>query len=52
MKDKAKPCNLTSKILLACAKDETKLLLKGLCHGSPVHFLMYCQLLVLNRYGT
>ena len=25
MKGKAKPCNLTSKILLACAKDETKL---------------------------
>ena len=25
MKDKAKPCNLTSKILLACAKDETQL---------------------------
>ena len=24
---------------LACATDETKLWLKGLCHGSPVHFV-------------
>ena len=27
-------------------------LLKGLCHGSPVHFVLFCQLLALNRYGT
>ena len=26
--------------------------LKGLCHGSPVHFVKFCQLLALNRYGT
>ena len=26
--------------------------LKGLCHGSPVHFVQFCQLLALNRYGT
>jgi len=26
--------------------------LKGLCHGSPVHFVWFCQLLALNRYGT
>ena len=24
---------------LACATDEIKLWLKGLCHGSPVHFV-------------
>ena len=26
--------------------------LKGLCHGSPVHFVLFCQLLALNCYGT
>ena len=26
--------------------------LKGPCHGSPVHFAKFCQLLTLNRYGT
>jgi len=26
--------------------------LKGLCHGSTVHFVQFCQLLPLNRYGT
>ena len=26
--------------------------LKGLCHGSPVQFVWFCQLLALNRYGT
>ena len=25
--------------------------LKGLCHGSTVHFVSFCQLLALNRYG-
>ena len=25
--------------------------LKGLCHGSPVQFVVFCQLLVLNGYG-
>ena len=24
--------------------------LKELCHGSPVHFVKFCQLLALNRY--
>ena len=23
--------------------------LKGLCHGSPVHFVYFCQLLALNH---
>ena len=32
--------------------NETILPLKGLCHGSPVHFVSFCQLLALNRYGT
>ena len=27
-------------------------LLKGLSHGSPVHFVLLCQLLALSRYGT
>ena len=26
--------------------------LKGLCHGSPVHFVYFFQLLAFNRYGT
>ena len=26
--------------------------LKGLCHGSPVHFVYFCQLLALSCYGT
>ena len=26
--------------------------LKGLSHGSPVHFVLFCQLLALSRYGT
>ena len=26
--------------------------LMELCHGSPVHFVLFCQLLGLNRYGT
>ena len=26
--------------------------LKGLCHGSPPHFVLFCQLIALNRYGT
>ena len=26
--------------------------LKGLCHGSRLHFVLFCQLLALNRYGT
>ena len=26
--------------------------LKGLCHGSSVHFASFCQLLALNRYET
>ena len=26
--------------------------LKGLCHGSPVHYAWVCQWLALNRYGT
>ena len=25
---------------------------KGLCHGSPVHFVKFCQILSLNHYGT
>ena len=25
--------------------------LKGLCHGSPVHFVEFFQSLALNRYG-
>ena len=24
--------------------------LKGLYHGSPVHFVLFCQLPALNRY--
>ena len=28
-----------------------KACLKGLCHGSPVHFVLFCQLLALDRYG-
>ena len=27
-------------------------ILKELCHGSPVHFVLFCQLLALKRYGT
>ena len=26
--------------------------LKGLYNGSPVHFVLFCQLLALNRYGS
>ena len=26
--------------------------LQRLCHGSPVHFVLFCQLLALDRYGT
>ena len=26
--------------------------LKGLCHGSSVHFASFCQLFALNRYET
>ena len=26
--------------------------LKGLCHGSPVHFALFLKLLALNHYGT
>ena len=22
------------------------------CHSSPVHFVLFCQLLALSRYGT
>ena len=24
----------------------------GLCHGSPIQFVLFCQLLALNRFGT
>ena len=35
-----------------CSTVVTKML-KGLCHGSPVHFVLFCQiLLALTRYGT
>ena len=27
-------------------------IVKGLCQGSPIHFVLFCQLLALNRYGT
>ena len=30
----------------------TAKIFKGLCHGSPVHFVLFCELLALNRYGT
>ena len=31
---------------------ELEAALKGLCHGSPVQFVLFCQLFALNRYGT
>ena len=31
---------------------ETTIHLKEPCHGGPVHFVEFCQLVALNRYGT